>query len=240
MTNEREILAERITNRLKELDLTARNVSIQATGKPDVIRDLQRRKSTPNGPTLARIADALQTTSDWLLGNVENPGQLRSEVSFHELPQGWREPGAGSIPLLGTAFCADLIIEQEGESVAIEQIQLEVDHTVRMIERPSALWNAPNAYAIYFQGSSMERRFYQGEIGIVDPRRPPSPGHIVLVKLNDGESQTVMTALVKELVRATSAYVELLQYNPEISFRIPRNRVEAMERIYRPDELLHL
>ena len=240
MENLRVQLPRRIRERLEATGKTAHAVSREIGANPGYVRDLMDPEKTgvPSAARLTRLAEALDTTSDWLLGKADNPGPLRSEVTFRELPQGWRDASGQGIPVLGTAFCADLVVEQDGGSVAIEQIQLEVDHTIHRIERPAALWNARNAYAIYFQGSSMERRFYQGEIGIVDPSRPPSPGHVVLVKLNDGESQTVVTALVKELVRATSSYVELLQYNPEISVRIPRARVVAIERIYRPDELL--
>lgn len=242
MPSEREILVERIDERLRETGLTARNVSILATGKPDAIRDIKRAKGVPNGPTLARIADALQTTSDWLIGKVENPAQLRSEVGFHELPQGWNGPTGDGIPLVLTAYCDDLIIEQgeSGQTVQIERIQLEIDHVLRRVQRPMSLWSVHDAYAIEFHGSSMERRYYQGDIGIVDPRRPPSPGQVGLFQLSDGTRTGVVTALAKELVRATNSYVELLQYNPELTFRIPRDQVVHMHRIFRPDELLQL
>lgn len=245
MSTEREILVQRIDERLRELrdaGVTARSASIKATGKPDAIRDIKRAKGLPNGPTLARIAEALQTTGDWLMGKVENPGALHSEVTFHELPQGWNGPTGEGIPLILTAYCDDLIIDQgeSGETVQIERIQLEVDHVLRRVQRPVALWNVHDAYAIEFHGSSMERRYYQGDIGIVDPRRPPSPGQVGLFQLTDGERSGVVTALAKELVRATTTYVELLQYNPEVSFRVPREQVVHMHRIFRPDELLYI
>lgn len=232
----------RLSERMTEKNTSARALSRELGQNESYIGQvLSGKNGIPGSARLLRIAEILETTTDWLVGKTDNPGLLRSEVGFRELPQGWRDSQGQGIPLVGTGYCADLIIEGEhGEQVQIERIQLDVDHTLRMIERPSALWNAPNAYAIYFQGSSMERRFYSGEIGIVDPNRPPSPGHIVLVKLSDGESQAVMTALVKELVRSTSAYVELLQYNPEVTFRVPRGSVIAIDRVYRPDELIQL
>ena len=192
----------------------------------------------PGAEPLFGIARELGTTTDYLVGKVDNPAQLVSEVSFREMPQQWRRDDLPGVPLVGTAFCADLVIEVDGGDVEVEQLLLETDHTVRMVERPSGLWNVREAYAILFQGNSMERRFYQGDIGFVDPRRPPSPGQIGLFQLTDGKSNGVVTALAKELVRASSAYVELLQYNPELTFRIPRARVAAMHRIFRPDELI--
>ena len=237
-----EILKARLRDRMETQGVSDRALSRKLGDNESYIGQvLSGKNGMPGAARLRLIAQELGTTTDWLVGIADDPAPMRSEVSFHELPQDWRGPANDGIPLVGTAYCADLIIEGEhGENVEIEQIQIDVDHTIQMIERPSALWNAKDAYAICFQGSSMERRFYQGEIGIVDPRRPPSPGHIVLVKIGNGNSSTVTHALVKELVRSTSSFVELLQYNPEIKFRLPRTRVISVERVYRPDELLRL
>jgi hypothetical protein len=238
-----EILLERVDARLTELGKTRYWLSMAVTDgkRHGVFTDVERKGFLPSEPRLRRIAEELGTTTDYLMGRTEAPGPLESEVSFHDLPTGWREPGRDGLRLLGTGLCADMIItDDEGNEVEIEQLQLEFDHTIRLIERPAALSNSREAYAIYFQGSSMERRYYQGEIGIVDPSRTPSPGNIVLVQLNDGSDlrNGVVLAIVKELVRSTSKWVELMQYNPERTFRIPRSRVVRMDPVYRPDELL--
>lgn len=252
MAETAEILLKRLDERLQIAGKSRYWLSKQVTdGKNHgVVTDIERKGFLPAEPRLRRMAELLGTTTDYLMGRTDNPAQLLSEVTFRELPenlkdvsQPWRDSAPDGLPVLATGYCADLMLDDEGgDRIGIEQIQLEVDHTVTHIRRPAALWNARNAYAIYFQGSSMERRFYSGELGVVDPNRPPSPGHIVLVKLTDGEGDgtTVIKILVKELVRVSTSHVELLQYNPEVRFKVPRSQVVGIERVYRPDELLGL
>lgn len=231
MSSEREILALRITQLLDEKGLTARDVSIRATGKPDVIRDMLRRKSTPNGPTLAKIAEILQTTTDWLLGRCDNNVQPTSEVGFRDFSSEYRAQPAARIPVYGTGYCDDLEVEHDGHYVRVEQTMFEPTHVVQMISRPPALLGAAGAYGIFFYGSSMEPRYNQGEIGVVVTTPPPGPGDFVVVQLNDGNGDDVVHVLVKKLLRATSSYVELEQLNPAIVFRVDRKRVTRMHRI---------
>lgn len=239
VATEGEILAERVQAKLNELGRTARAVSLQATGKPDTVRDVLRRKAVPGGEILARLADALGTTSDWLIGRVENPAQVKSEVSFREVPSGFRDEGGDRLRVLGTGYCEDLVIDDvNGGNVEIERIMLETDHVIQLVARPPALLNSPDAYGIYFHGSSMEPRFYQGELGVVDPRRHPGPGDFVVVQLNDGSSDEVITVLVKQLVRIAGGFVELRQFNPDATFRIERRRVARLQRILTSTELL--
>lgn len=242
MPDEREILFDRITARREERGLSERQVSMIATGKPDVIRDMKRRKSTPNGPAIARIAEVLGTTTDWLLGRAESPAQPTSEVGFRDIQREWRgaEPGARNaerLPVYGTGYCDDLEIDDGGEVLHVEQTLFEPDHVIQLIERPPALWAAKDAYAIYFHGSSMEPRFYQGEIGIVQPARPPGPGDFVVVQLNDGRTADVVHVLVKRLVRQTATTIELEQFNPPLTFRIDRKRVARLHLITSPTHL---
>lgn len=240
MATTAQILLERIDGRLAEMGKSRYWLSMQLTGNRQhgVIRDIERRGSVPGAERLGRVAELLETTTDYLLGKVETAEQVRSEVSIREIPAAWQGNPRETIPVLGTGYCEDMIVHgEDGADVSIERVMLETDHVVRMIERPPALWAARDAYAIYFHGASMEPRFYQGELGIVDPRRPPSPGDFVVVQLNDGESDAVITVLVKQLVRVGGGFVHLKQFNPERSFRIERSRVARMHRICSPNEL---
>lgn len=238
MVDERRILAQPVAERLEALGRSARDVSLAAIGKPDLVRDIKREKRMPTAPAMIALAGELETTVDWLLGRTENSDQPVSEVSFREMPAAWRDPSAGGIPLLGTGYCDDLHIDDETGGFDVERVQIETDHVIRMLHRPAALWAAKDAYAIYFHGTSMEPRFYPGEIGIVDPRRPPGPGDFVVAQLSNGSDDAVMTVLVKQLVRQTSTHVELAQFNPARSFSVPRRMVARLHRIFPPSELL--
>lgn len=234
-----QLLRERVLERLTVMGKTPRAVSIEIGANQGYLRDLldPEKGGTPSAARLQRLAEALATTTDYLMGLASTSAQPISEVSFGEAPPRGDRSRSDGIRVLGTAYCADLEVESAtGEVVKIEQSLFEADHVVSLIERPPALRAAQDAYAIYFHGSSMEPRYYQGEIGIVDPRRPPGPGDFVVVQLCDGQSDDVVTVLVKQLVRTTSAYIELRQFNPDLSFRVPRGKVKRLHRIIGPNE----
>ncbi|PKB19633.1 phage repressor protein C with HTH and peptisase S24 domain [Novosphingobium kunmingense] len=240
MPTEREILAERVRQRLDLLGRSPRDASIAASGKPDLIRDIFRERRMPTAPVMLELARELETTTDWLLGRSETPDQPVSEATVRDKPPEWRGTNdKDGIPVLGTGYCDDLAIEGQDGALHIERIQLELDHTVRMIHRPAALWAAREAYAIDLHGDSMEPALEQGSVRIVDPRRPPAHGDYVVAQLNDGNGgRDVVTVLVKKLVRATSTVVELQQFNPPITFRIPRSQVARLHRIVTYEELV--
>ena len=242
MNGTKELLRSRVREKLDETGRKPRSLSLAIGAAEGYVRDLldPEKTSMPSAERLQRIAAELGTTTDWLLGKSDSPDQPRSEVSFRDMPVQFRGSEVEGIPLVGTAWCDDLAVEgEDGGRYNVERVLLEVDHTVRMIARPPALWAARDAYAIYFHGASMEPRFRQGDIGVVDPRRPPAPGDDVLVQLNDGiGGSDVMTVLVKELVRITSTEVRLRQYNPATVFGIPRRQVARLHRIVSVAELL--
>lgn len=197
---------------------------------------LNGRGGTPSAEKLRLLAAELGTTTTYLLGETPVDGQPISEVGISPLPK-WRSGTGERLPVYGTGYCDDLELEADGHLYHIEQTMFEPTHVVQMIERPAALRDANEAYAIYFHGSSMEPRFFQGEIAIVVPFTP-GPGDFVVVQLNDGNGDDIVHVLVKRLVRVTASYVELEQYNPPITFRVERRRVTRMHRIVSPNDLL--
>lgn len=209
--------------------------------QPGIVTDIARRGTVPRGDRLTRIAEALGTTSEYLMGQATTPDQPRSEVSVHDRQIEWRgpprdEPG---IPLVGTGDCADLELDAtDGQTVSVERSSFDSDYHVRMIARPPALRGARDLYAVYFHGESMQPRFEPGEIGIVDPRRPAGPGDYVLVQLNSGDSDDVVTVLVKRLVRQNAAEIVLEQFNPALTFTVPKSRVARVHRILQQTDLL--
>jgi transcriptional regulator with XRE-family HTH domain len=241
MASSKDTLRQRLRESLDAAGKSRHALSVEIGASPGYVRDLldPEKTSMPSADKLQALAQALGTTTDWLLGKAETAARPVSEVTFREAPRPWRDSGLDGIPVRGTAFCDDLAIDgEDGEQYQVERVLLETDHTVQMITRPPALWAARDAYAIYLHGSSMEPRFYAGELAVVDPRRPPSPGDDVVVQLNDGNGGSdVITVLVKQLVRATGSYVELRQFNPAQTFRIPRGQVARLHRIVSNAEL---
>lgn len=237
-----EILPQRVAERLQSTGKSKRAVSLAIGAHAGYVRDLldPDRFNVPSATRIEALAGALETTTDYLMGKAEGPARPLSEIEVRDVPHHWRGRGDGPgerIPVYGTGYCDDLEIPENGAVVHVEQTLFEPGHVVQMIERPPALWAAKDAYAIYFHGSSMEPRFFQGEIGIVNPVRPPGPGDFVVVQLNDGTTSDVVHVLVKRLVRAAASYVELEQFNPPAVFRIDRQRVARMHLILSPAHL---
>src|SRR3546814_15551230 len=98
-----------------------------------------------------------------------------------------------------------------------------------MIRRPpmSTRTDTPFPYTTFFRA----------------PRRAPSIGDDVIVQLvgevNPGaDPAEIKHVLVKQLMRNTAAYYELQQFNPPVTFKVPKSKVHAVHRVIPLAELL--
>lgn len=238
-----EILVSRIDARLAEIGKTRYWLSKEASdGKTHtIVTDIDRKGTIPREPRLVRMAELLDVSTDWLMGRTDSPDTVRSDVSLSDKHIDWRGPDRAEpgIPLVGTGDCADLeVCDESGAMIRVERSSFDPEHHVRMLTRPPALRGQTDLYAIYFHGQSMEPRFEPGEIGIVDPRRPVRQGDYVLVQLNGGDSDDVVSVLAKRLVRQNAQELVLEQFNPAATFTVPKSRVTRVHRILQQTELL--
>ncbi|HYE49991.1 MAG TPA: S24 family peptidase [Azospirillaceae bacterium] len=90
------------------------------------------------------------------------------------------------------------------------------------IDRPEALANVKDAYGVYVVNDSMEPRYEQGDLLLVNPHRPARPGNHVVIQLKDNR------ALVKRLVRRVGANVRVAQYNPAKEYDLPSADIAAI------------
>lgn len=138
------------------------------------------------------------------------------------------------VPVYGSALAADVMLDSVGDGAAsIEQTLLEMGEVVTFVRRPPALGSSSKVYALFVSGSSMEPRYRPGDPIFVDPMRPPSIGDDVIIQLfaENPFDPEISTGLIKTLVRRTSTYLELVQYNPQITFRVPSERVARLHRV---------
>ena len=83
----------------------------------------------------------------------------------------------------------------------------------------------------------MEPRFDDGDPAYADPKRPPAIGDDVIVYLvrpigdADSWSEELDAVLVKRLVKKSASFIELKQYNPELTFRVETRRIKAIHRV---------
>ena len=241
MSTAPEILRERLAEAIDRKGITARTLSGAIGANHSYVSQLLNGKGgVPSASRLAALARELDVSVDWLAGQTSHRDPVLSEVSVLDRALPWRGPAPDlpPVPLVGTGDCATISFEdQSGNLLEIERCSFDSDHTVRMIARPAALAGSQDVYAIYFHGESMLPRFEPGDVGFVDPRRPAGPGDYILVQLNSGNDDDVVSVLVKRLVRATARELVLEQFNPPATFTVPRARVARFHRILRAAEL---
>ena len=141
------------------------------------------------------------------------------------------------LPIYGTALGADEIVDGE----AIEQTTLNRGEVVEYKRRPAILDGRADVYGLYVQGSSMQPRFRDGDTVFVESRKRPAVGDDAVIYLrtpDEIEGERASSVLIKAIVRKTASYVELEQYNPAQTFRIPMDRVERMDRVLTLDDMI--
>lgn len=102
---------------------------------------------------------------------------------------------------------------------------------IEQVKRPPHLASAKGAYALYVSGSSMEPRYFAGEIIYVHPGKPVFQNCFVVVQFareNDGPTPA---AWVKQLIRNDGRLLHLRQFNPAKNLTLPIERVLAIHRI---------
>ena len=102
---------------------------------------------------------------------------------------------------------------------------------VDYVDRPPSLAGAPNGYATYVTGTSMEPRYHPGEMIYVHPGRPVTVGSYVLVQLRAKSEGEPPPALIKRLAKKTGTKIVLEQFNPAKLFDIALKDVVSMHRI---------
>lgn len=227
MTN---ILRERIKERLETLGLAAAAVSERATGSPDTIRSWFRNpESSPRIDTLAKVAAELQTTPEWLLGRsdtTDRPQPPAGNVRAAHIGMPAREAMPADVPVMGTA----------AGSLLSGSFQLQ-GGVIDYVRRPPALSGTRDIYALFVEGSSMEPRYFPGDLVYVNPHKPPRINDVVIVQEADGDPTSVKASIGVLQKRANGA-VTLLKHNPAGSeITIEMNRVVAIHRVLTSNEL---
>lgn len=241
MTSAPEILRERISAKLMQLNVTAREISMAAVGQPDAIRNIIKRGVMPGAARLDDIAAHLGTTSEWLLGREnaiertikpEDEAGVKAET-FRRLPK--------DLPIYGSALAADLEFgDESGVIIRVEQTEVFMAEPIDRMARPIGVTGRPDIYVVVVAGHSMEPRFDSGRHVLVDPKRTPTVGDDVVVQLRrptfDGEE--VVNVLIKQLVRRRPGGWLLRQFNPDAIFAVPNEQVAAVHRVMPWDEAL--
>lgn len=148
---------------------------------------------------------------------------------------------AQDLPVYGTALGAERILEGQ----AIEQASLNTGEVLEYKKRPTILNGRSDVYGLYMQGSSMDPLHADGSIVLAERKRPPRSGDSVVVYLRsngDGDygddGARARMVMVKRLVKRTAHFLELYQFEGNLTFRVPMEDVLHTDRVLTLDDLL--
>lgn len=236
-------LADTIEGRIAELNarpgragrVSARSVSMAATGRPDVVRKiLDGSTVSPRADTLVALERALELPPGTLValvgGGAATPAQAAGpagEVSAApvEPPDTLRLPR--DVPVLGTAL---------GGAAGSFEFNGEI---VDYVRRPPALVAVRGLYAIYVVGSSMEPEHRQGDLRFVHPGKPAGIGDSVVIQVRAHEHAPI-EAYIKHLARRTAVAIHAEQLNPKAAIDFRLSHVVAVHKVLTLNELFGL
>lgn len=219
---------------VKPAGLSLNAWALKAGVNRQIFNDVRKRGNIRHD-SLVKLLDAASVS----LGQFEGGETIiRSEVrgtgmTAAEARGAWSVRDSPPVPLLGSAFGGDW---EDLESV--EMTELHLAEVLDYLDRPPSLAGDPEAYCVEIVGESMAPRFEPGERAFVSPRAPARIGDDVVVQLiNDsgGEdsdiAREVTMVLIKRLVKRTAAFVELEQFNPPKTFKVPVERIRRIHRV---------
>ncbi|KAA3510123.1 LexA family transcriptional regulator [Agrobacterium rosae] len=220
-------LINRINQRISELGTNPQAVSKKATGANDTVRKiLDGTTRSPRLDTLTKIAEALQTTTEWLQGAdlaATAPTTFSSVDLNAELPSRYSMPN--DVPVMGTAAGS----HAKG---AFQMTPGPVDY----VRRPPALANVKGLYSLYVEGTSMEPQFFPGDLIYINPHKPPRVGDAVVIECKhneaDGHEGTIGVYL-----KRNENFVTIKKHNPPAEIQIARSTITSTHKILTLNEI---
>jgi phage repressor protein C with HTH and peptisase S24 domain len=86
--------------------------------------------------------------------------------------------------------------------------------------RPAPLEHVKDSYGVYVVGESMSPAYEPGDVALVNPHLPPSPGRdAIFINSSDHKQE----ALIKRLVKASTKDWHVTQWNPRKEFTLARS-----------------
>jgi len=244
-----EIMQRRIRERLETLGLSARAVSLTATGKAGAIDNILNKGSQPSYERLEAIAKALGSNGAYLSGIGNSPGVDPWDTADGASPVPTASDMAKDLPIYAT----DVGKIFEPNAVKKDRIALTMIHSQTVIDyfrRPTAHILNRKMYGIYVAGPWLGPALEAGSVAIVDGTRPPAIRDYVVIYLRsepaseaddwgfDEYSGRTSTALVGRLAGMSSEHVSFETHDPAAMHRVEASRITNLHRIMSIKDLL--
>lgn len=222
-------ISSRIRERLEKLGLSEEAASKKAGLDRGYVRQLLRRNGRGNASSIAKLAVALETSSDWLLTGVSHPTQAaatqHSDFSNANISMPLSQPMPLDVPVLG-------VVAGNHVHGAFQMEASIIDY----VRRAPGLFGSKNVYALYVEGDSMSPMHKAGDLLFVHPDRPARIGDSVVVQFKKGENQ-YSEAMLGILYKKSPKVVELQKLNPPAIVDIDAKTVEFVHRVLTMGEL---
>lgn len=95
---------------------------------------------------------------------------------------------------------------------------------------PASLDNVEGAYAVYVAGSSMEPRYFAGEVAFIHPRLSVKQGDFVVAQIAQSEGEAPL-AFIKRFISMDERRLKLQQLKPLKFIEFPRKQVVSVHLI---------
>lgn len=155
-------IGERIRARREKLGWTIQKLATLAGISAGFLSRLERGKTYYSRETIQKLAGALGISLDSLFVSKSN---------VEAAPSDWRE-----IPILDYRQAARWTVDSTSQDLG------EHDTIMTALELP------PSTFALRILGNSMEPKFVEGDIVVVDPTIQPGPGDFVVAAEGNGDT----------------------------------------------------
>jgi len=218
--------------RFKPGGLTPNGWAVKAGLSRSVWADM-RRHGNPSRRTLAKLLavagsslaefEALQIGEESRLGVAT---ARPTGLSDARAPT-WRPGPTQPVPSISTEMGG----AWGDDGRHIEMTEIDATKVVEQLRRPDSLAGDSEAYAVTVVGDSMWPRFRPGRRVLVSPRAPVAIGDDVVVQLRGAGERGAVRVLIKELVRRNAGFLELRQFNPDVSFQVGASEIAAVHKV---------
>lgn len=214
--------------RFKPDGLSASGWAVKAGISRTFWNDLKRH-GNPSRRTLEKLLDAADSSLAEFealhIGETPAKAPTAAERLEERRNRAWGHAPLPPLPQIASSFGGEWGEPGSG----IELTELRTDTLFDRLARPASLAADEGAYALIVVGDSMWPRFRPGRRIAVSPRSPVAIGDDVVLRLKNAHDRQMV--LIKELVRRTSAFIELRQFNPCATFRVEAAEVEAIHKV---------
>jgi hypothetical protein len=211
--------------RFKPEDLSPNAWAVKAGVSRTVWADM-RRHGNPSRRTLEKLLHvAGSSLAEFEALRIESEPRGQSRVVRAVAEPGaaqWTAVGLSPLPLLMISLAG----EWEGTASGIPLLAMDRNALIDRLPRPAGLAGDPAAYAITIVADSMWPRFRPGRRVAVSPSSPVVVGDDVLLILTEGGN-----CLLGELLKREAQSLELRQFNPDTTFRVPTREIAALHKI---------